>query len=115
MTELAQHDIEDGVLEWKRFNISLMELNGDARHFRILLRLFEQRRRKVESGSDGAQTRRRNSDHARSASHIQNPFSGMYSSEPDQLERGRSGEYFERGKESPPFALGRLHLSKCFV
>ena len=106
MTELADHDVERGRLEWQVLDVPFAPVDLHGGQSGILTRDRQQLRREIEAGHLRAAARRRHRDDAGPARDIEHALPRLDPGVTDEM-RGRFGrDRLERCEVGPPGTLG---------
>jgi hypothetical protein len=115
MAELAHDDVERRVAVRERLGVPLLEVDFDAGKRRVLARVLDQDRRKVEPAHLRPCARRRERDDAGAAADVEDRLSGANARVGDEARGGHRGHRLERHEEAPRLALNGLELSERIV
>jgi hypothetical protein len=110
--ELAEHDVKRGGLKREILDVTLVPVDVDAGHQRVLSRAREEFRREIKASDAGAQARGRYSDDACSTGDVEHALAGLYTGVPHQPRCWWRRNGFKGREVRPPLLLRLLELNQ---
>jgi len=113
VTVLAQDDVEGGVGEGKRFDITFVPLDLDAADSCVLSRTLQQLRREVEAGHGRARPARGECGDTGAAADVEHAVPGTNARVTDEARGWRRRHHLQRHEVRPALLLRFLELCEC--